>query len=78
MSVDTSPTTARFSAPVIDRQRCRSARCPLSSAFRVVRIVKTQRQHRSCKPDLPIEHPQSQDPCALTACGTRHAAVKSP
>jgi hypothetical protein len=78
MSVDTSPTTARFSALVIDRQRCCSARCLLSIAFTVVRIVETQRQHRSFKPDLPIQHPQSQDPCALTASGTRHATLKLP
>jgi hypothetical protein len=78
MSVDTSHTTARFSALVIDRQRCCSARRLLSIVFRVVRIAETQRQHRSFKPDLPIEHPQSQDPCALTGSGTRHATVKSP
>ncbi|MGC2202881.1 MAG: hypothetical protein WA633_22430 [Stellaceae bacterium] len=78
MSVDTSHTTARLSALVIDRQCCCSARCLLSIAFKVVRIAETQRQHRSFKPDLPIELPQSQDPRALSASGTRHAEVKSP
>jgi hypothetical protein len=78
MSVDTSPTTTHLSALVIDRQRCCSPRCLLSIAFTVVRILETQRQHRSFKPDLPIEHPQSQDPCALTASGTRPTAIKSP
>jgi hypothetical protein len=29
------------------------------------RIAETQRQRRSFKPNLPIEHPQSQHPCAL-------------
>jgi hypothetical protein len=47
-------------------------------AFSVLRIAETQRQRRSLKPDLPIEHRQSQDPCALTASATRHATVKSP
>jgi hypothetical protein len=51
---------------------------PVSIAFRVVRIAETQRQRRSFKPNLPIEHPQSPDPCALTASGTGHAKVKSP
>ena len=78
MSVHTSRTTARLSALVIDRQRCCSARCLLSIAFKVVRIAETQRQHRSFKLDLPIEHPQSQDPRVLTASGARHAKVKSP
>jgi hypothetical protein len=55
---------------------CCSARCLLSIAFRLVRIAETQRQHRSFKPDLPVKHPQSQDPCTLTASGTRHAKVK--
>ena len=77
MSVDTSRITA-LSALVMDRQRCCSARRLLSIAFRVVRIAKTQRQRRSFKPNLPIDHPHSQDPCALTASGTRHAKVKSP
>jgi len=78
MSVDTSHTTARASALVINRQRCRSARCLPSIAFKVAGVAETQRQHRSFKPDLPIEHPQSQDPRALRASGTRHATVKSP
>ena len=78
MNLDASHTTARLSALVIDRQRCCSARCLPSFAFKVVRIAETQCQHRSFKPDLPIEHPQSQDPCALTTSGTRHAKVKSP
>jgi len=78
MSVDTSHTTARFSALVTDRQPYCSARCRRSIAFRVAHIAETQPQHRSFKPDLPIEHPQSPHPCALTASGTRHAKVKSP
>jgi hypothetical protein len=78
MSVDTSHTIARFSALVIDRQRCCSARCLLSIAFRVVRIAETQRQHRSFKPDLPIQHSQLRDPRALTTSAIRHAMVKSP
>ena len=41
MSVDTSHTTARFSALVIDRQRCRSARCLPSIAFNVAYIAET-------------------------------------
>ena len=78
MSVDTSHTTARFSALVHRPATLLLGPMPLSIAFRVVRIAETQHQHRSFKPDLPIEHPQSQDPCALTASGTRHAKVKSP
>src|SRR5689334_20487363 len=34
-------------------------------AFSVLRIAETQPQRRSLKPDLPIEHLQSQEPCAL-------------
>jgi hypothetical protein len=41
MSVDTSHTTARFSALVIDRQRCCSARCLPSIAFKGARIAET-------------------------------------
>ena len=77
MSVDTSHTTALFRAGHRPATLL-SARCLLSIAFRVVRIAETQRQRRSFKPNLPIDHPQSQDPCALTASGTRHATVKSP
>ena len=77
MSVDTSRTTA-LSALVMDRQRWCSARCLLSIAFRVVRIVETQPQHRSFKLDHPIHYPQSLDPGALTASATRPTAIKSP
>jgi len=78
MSVDASRTTARFSALVIDRRRCRSARCLLSIAFQMARSVETQPQHRSFKLDHPIHYPQSLDPGALTAFATRPTAIKSP
>jgi hypothetical protein len=78
VSVDTSHTTARFfraghppAAPLL-------APILLSIAFRVVRIAETQRQHRSFKPNLPIQHPQSKHPYALTASAIRHAKIKSP
>ena len=77
MSVDTFHTTALFRAGHRPATLL-LGRCLLSIAFRIVRIVETQRQRRSFKPNLPIDHPQSQDPCALTASGTRHARLKSP
>jgi hypothetical protein len=77
MSIDTSRTTA-LSALVMDRQRCCSAQYVASIVFEVVRSAKTQRQHRSFKPDLPIHYPQSQVPGALTASATRRTAIKSP
>ena len=77
MSVDTSHTTALFRAGHRPATLL-LGRCLLSIAFRIVRIAETQRQRRSFKPNLPIDHPQSQDPCALTASGTRHAKLKSP
>ena len=76
MSVDTSGTTA-LSALVIDRQRCCSAQYVASIAFRMARNAETRRQHRSFTPDHAIQHPQSQDPGALTASATRRAAIKS-
>ena len=78
MSVDTSYTTARFPRwSSTGNAAARPDACP-ALHLRSSRIAETQRQHRSFKPDLPIEHPQSQDPCALTASATRHATVKSP
>jgi hypothetical protein len=77
MSVDTFHTTALFRAGHRPATLLLGRRL-LSIEFRIVRIVKTRRQHRSFKPNLPIDHPQSQDSCALTASGTRHAKVKSP
>ena len=78
MSADTSHTTARFSALVIDRQRCTSAQCLPSIAFKVARSAETERQHHSLKRDRPIQHPQSEDPRTLTGSATRRATVKSP
>jgi hypothetical protein len=77
MSVDTFQTTTLFRAGHRPATLL-LGRCLLSIAFRIVRITETQRQRRSFKPNLPIDHPQSQDPCALTASGTRHAKLKSP
>ena len=77
MSVDTSHTTARFSALVIDRQRCYSAQYVPSMVFPVVCSAKTLPQHRSFKPSHPIQYRQSQDPGALTASAT-YTAIKSP
>ena len=77
MSVDTFHTTALFRAGHRPATLL-LGRCLLSIAFRIVRIAETQRQRRSFKPNLPIDNPQSQDPCALTASGTRHTKVKSP
>ena len=78
MSVDTSHTTARFFRAGHRPATLLLGRCLLSIAFRVGRIAETQRQRRSFNTNLPIERPQSQDPCALTASGTRHAKLKSP
>ncbi len=78
MSLDTSHTTARFFRAGHPPATPLLASILLSIAFRVVRIAEKQRQHRSFKPNLPIEHPQSQHPYALTASATRHAKVKSP
>ena len=77
MSVEISHTTA-LSALVVDRHRCCSAQCVASIAFEMARSDETQRQRRSFNTNLPIERPQSQDPCALTASGTRHAKLKLP
>jgi hypothetical protein len=78
MSVDTSHATARFSALVIDRQHCCSAQCLSALHLASCASPKHSISRRSIKPDLPIEHPQSQDPCALTASAISHATVKSP
>ncbi len=78
MSVDTSHTTARFVRAGHPPATPLLAPILLSIAFRVVRIAETQRQHRSFKPNLPIQHPQSKHPYALTASAIRHAKVKSP
>jgi len=77
MSVEISHTTA-LSALVVDRHRCCSAQCVASIAFEMARSDETQRQRRSFKLDHPIQHPQSQDPSALTASATRRTAIKSP
>jgi hypothetical protein len=77
MSVDTFHTTALFRAGRRPAALL-SARCLLSIAFRVVRIAETQPQHRSFKPDLPIQHSQLRDPRALTTSAIRRVTVKSP
>ena len=76
MSVDTSHTTARFSALVIDRLRC--CRPDACSVLHLAScIAETQRQHRSFKPDLPIQHSQLRDPRVLTTSAIRRATLKS-
>jgi hypothetical protein len=77
MSVGTSHTTALFRAGHRPATLL-LGRCLLSIAFRVVRIAETQRQHRSFKPDLPIQHSHLRDPRALTTSAIRRATVKSP
>jgi len=78
VSVDTAHTTALFPRWSSTGNAAARFDPALGIAFRVVRTAATQRQHRSFKPNLPIEHPQSQHPYALTASAIRHAKVKSP
>ena len=77
MSVDTFHTTALFRAGHRPATLL-LGRCLLSIAFRIVRIAETQRQHRSFKPNLPIQHSQLRDPRALTTSAIRRVTLKSP